>query len=50
MGMSLEVFAPSLVKHINDMTHMSEKHAEKILFEKTGSYIFPSLPTITPSL
>ena len=47
MGMSLEVFAPSLVKHMSDM---SEKHAEKILDEETGTHMFPSKPSISPAV
>ena len=47
MRMSLEVFAPSLVKCIKDM---SEKHSDKILCEKTGQYMFPSVPAIEPAI
>ena len=43
MGMSLEVFAPSLVKHMSDM---SERHACKILGADTGMHLFPTLPFI----
>ena len=43
MSMSLEVFAPSLVKCMKDM---SERHCDKILYEKTGKYKFQSVPTI----
>ena len=43
MAMPLEVFAPSLVKHMSDM---SEKHACKILGADTGMHMFPALPII----
>ena len=46
MGMSMEIFAPSLVKCIKDM---SEKHCDQILCEKTGKYKFPSAPVIEPA-
>ena len=47
MGMPLEVFAPSLVKHMSDM---SEKHAYKILGKDTGMHMFPCLPCIKPAV
>ena len=36
MSMSLELFAPSVVKHVTDM---SEKHADKICVKRPGSTI-----------
>ncbi len=36
MGMSLEVFAPSLIKYVGDT---SGKHADKILCEVTGVHL-----------
>ena len=47
MSMSVEVFAPSLVKCVKDM---SEKHSDTLLNEKTGQYRFPSVPEIEPAL
>ena len=46
MSMSVEVFAPSLVKCVKDM---SERHSDKLLNEKTGQYRFPSVPEIEPA-
>ena len=46
MSMSMEVFAPSLVKCIKDM---SEEHCNQILCEKTGKYKFSSVPVIEPA-
>ena len=46
MGMSMEIFTPSLVKCIKDM---SERHSDQILCEKTGQYKFPSVPVIDPA-
>jgi hypothetical protein len=47
MAMPLEVFAPSLVK---DMSDMSENHACKILGADTGMHKFPCLPCIKPAV
>jgi hypothetical protein len=47
MSMSLEVFAPSLVKHMSDM---SERHACKMLDATTGTHMFRSLPLIKPAV
>ncbi len=46
MGMSMEIFTPSLVKCIKDM---SERHSDQLLCEKTGKYKFPSVPVIDPA-
>ena len=47
MSMSLEVFAPSMVKHMSDM---SERHACKMLDATTGTHMFRSLPLIKPAV
>ena len=47
MRMSLEVFAPSLVKHMSDR---SERHACKMLDATTGTHMFRSLPLIKPAV
>ena len=44
---SLDVFAGSLVRY---MKTTSERHADKILDEKTGRHIFPSKPTISTKM
>jgi hypothetical protein len=41
---SLEVLAGSLVCY---MKNSSERHANKLLDEKTATYLFPSVPTIS---
>ena len=43
----LQVFSASLVRH---MKTTSKRHAAKIVDEKTGFHIFPSLPTIPSSM
>jgi hypothetical protein len=47
MDMSLEVFAPSLIKYMSDT---SGKHADKILCEETVVHKFESAPIITSEL
>jgi hypothetical protein len=47
MGMSLEVFAPSLIKCVGDT---SGKHADKILCQKTGVHEFDTVPVITAEM
>jgi hypothetical protein len=46
-GISLEVFAGSLVRYMKTSSERHGGHANKILDEKTGSHIFPSTPTIS---
>ena len=43
----LQVFSASLVRHLKTT---SKRHASKIVDEKTGYHIFPSLPTIPSSM
>ena len=47
MSMSLEVFAPSLLKYVKDA---SEKHADKMVDPKTGRGVFPVLPEADAAL
>jgi hypothetical protein len=47
MGMSLEVFAPSLIEYVGDT---SGKHADKILCQKTGVHEFDTVPVITAEM
>jgi hypothetical protein len=47
MGISLEVFAPSLIKYMRDT---SGKHADKILCKEDGVHIFDAAPIITAEL
>ena len=47
MGISLEVFAPSLIKYMRDT---SGKYADKILCKEDGVHIFDAAPIITAEL
>ena len=47
LGISLEVFTPSLIKYVGDT---SDKHADKILCQKTGVHEFDTVPVITAKM